>query len=152
LASLCEESKAIAKIVSCVWLLSVDSVLYCLKFVILFLDLALLFKTILRTFCPKFWLADQSKLTQANKIFRLSASCCQCFHKSSMKFPFLSVKFPFFPLIFLAKITKFPFKFPSYSETSQRLWRRLRINNLYSGASSLMRLCLKRKDVEHTGS
>jgi hypothetical protein len=74
----------------------------------------------------------------------------QCFHKSSMKFPFLSIKFPFFPLIFLAKITKFPFKFPSYSETSpRRLWRRLRINNLYSGASSLMRLCLKCKDVEH---
>jgi hypothetical protein len=44
LASLCEESKAIAKTVSCVGLLSVD----------LFLDLALLFKTILRTFCPKF--------------------------------------------------------------------------------------------------
>ena len=76
----------------------------------------------------------------------------QCFHKSSMKFPFLSVKFPFSPLNFLAKITKFPFKFPSYSKTSRRLWRRLRINNLYSGASSLMRLCLKCKDVEHTGS
>jgi hypothetical protein len=76
----------------------------------------------------------------------------QCFHKSSMKVPFLSVKFPFFQLNFLAKITKFPFKFPSYSETSRRLWRRLRINNLYSGASSLMRLCLKCKDVEHTGS
>ena len=73
----------------------------------------------------------------------------QCFHKSSMKFPFLSVKFPFSPLNFVAQIMKFPFKFPSYSETSWRLWR---INNLYSGASRLMRLCLKRKDVEHTGS
>jgi hypothetical protein len=78
-----------------------------------------------------------------------SISAQQCFHKSLMKFPFLNVKFPFSPLIFLAKITKFPFKFPSYSETSRRLWHRLRINNLYFGASSLARLCLKRKDVEH---
>jgi hypothetical protein len=51
-----------------------------------------------------------------------------------MKFPFLSIEFnlvprafpflsfPFFPLIFLAKIAKIPFKFPSYSGTSQGLW------------------------------
>jgi hypothetical protein len=35
----------------------------------------------------------------------------QCLHKSSMKFPFLSVKFPFFPLNFLPKSRNFPSNF-----------------------------------------
>ena len=99
-------------------------------------------------FTWRIWEYERSRWAKERRRKRKKARE-QCFHKSSMKFPFSSIKFPFSPLIFPAKITKIPFKFPSYSGTSQGLWHRLRINNLYSGASSLVRLCLKRKYVEH---
>jgi hypothetical protein len=70
-----------------------------------------------------------------------------------MKFPFLSVKFPFSPINFPCQNHEISlqifFLFGDFSETmAQAAHQQL----VYSGASTLMRLCLKRKDVEHMAS